>query len=73
MPQENVEVVRRIIDAINRRGVDAVVESVTDDFVADWSNSRGLLSGVHRGRDHAREASSRSSSRGTRSDGSRRS
>jgi ketosteroid isomerase-like protein len=56
MSLENVEVVRRIIDAINRRDIDAVVEWVTDDFVADWSNSRGLLSGVYRARDQAREA-----------------
>jgi ketosteroid isomerase-like protein len=56
MSLENVEVVRRIIDAINRRDIDAVVERVTDDFVADWSNSRGLLSGVYRARDQAREA-----------------
>jgi ketosteroid isomerase-like protein len=56
MSEENVEVVRRIIDAINRRDVDAVVESATDDFVTDWTNSRGLLSGVHRGRDQVRAA-----------------
>ena len=55
MSRENVEVVRRIIDAINRRDVDAVVESATEDVVTDWSNSRGLLSGVHQGRDQARE------------------
>jgi ketosteroid isomerase-like protein len=56
MSQENVEVVRRIIDAINRADIDAVVESATEDVVVDWSNSRGLLSGVHRGREQAREA-----------------
>ena len=56
MSQENVEVVRWIIDALNRRDLDAVVESATDDFVTDWSNSRGLLSGVHHGRDRAKEA-----------------
>ncbi|MGH2961036.1 MAG: nuclear transport factor 2 family protein [Solirubrobacterales bacterium] len=56
MSQENVEVVRGIIDAINRGDIDAVVESATEDFVTDWSNSRGLLSGIHRGRDQVREA-----------------
>ena len=56
MSQENVETVRQILKAINRRDIDAVVESATEDFVMDWSNSRGLLSGVHRGRDQAREA-----------------
>jgi ketosteroid isomerase-like protein len=56
MSQENVEVVRRILDAMNRRDVDAVVDSATEDVVMDWSNSRGLLGGVRQGRDQAREA-----------------
>jgi ketosteroid isomerase-like protein len=56
MSRENVEIVRRIIDAINRRDIDAVVESASADLVMDWSNSRGLLSGIHRGRDKARDA-----------------
>jgi ketosteroid isomerase-like protein len=56
MSWENVEIVRRIIDAINRRDIDAVVESASADLVMDWSNSRGLLSGIHRGRDEARDA-----------------
>ncbi len=56
MSQENVEVVRRIIDAINRADIDAVVESATEDFVMDLSSSRGLLSGVYRGGEQAREA-----------------
>jgi ketosteroid isomerase-like protein len=54
MSRENVEVVRRIIDAINRGDIDAAMELASQDFEADWSNSRGLLSGVHRGRDQAR-------------------
>jgi ketosteroid isomerase-like protein len=56
MSQENVEIVRRMLDAINRGDVDAAIESASDDFEADWSNSRGLLSGVHRGRGEARES-----------------
>ena len=56
MSQENVEIVRRILEAINRRDIHAVVESATQDFVMDWSNSLGLLSGVYQGRDQAREA-----------------
>jgi ketosteroid isomerase-like protein len=55
MSQGNVEVVRRILGAINRGDVDAAIESASEDFEADWSNSRGLLSGIHRGRDEARE------------------
>jgi ketosteroid isomerase-like protein len=54
MSQENIAVVRRILDAINRGDVDAAIESASEDFEADWSNSRGLLSGIHRGRDEAR-------------------
>jgi ketosteroid isomerase-like protein len=52
--QENVEIVRRMLDAINRGDVDAAIEPASEDFEADWSNSRGLLSGIHRGRDEAR-------------------
>jgi ketosteroid isomerase-like protein len=55
-PEENVEVVRRILDAINRRNIDAVIESATEDFLADWTNSRGLLAGVYQGRAQARRA-----------------
>jgi ketosteroid isomerase-like protein len=56
MSQRNVEIVRRLFDAISRGDVDTVAELATEDFEADWSNSRGLLSGVHRGRDEARES-----------------
>jgi ketosteroid isomerase-like protein len=56
MSQENVEVVRRIINAINRGDIDAAMESASQGFEADWSNSRGLLSGVHSGRAQARES-----------------
>ncbi len=37
MPQENVELVERLIDAFNRRDVDAFVEITTPDF--EWSTS----------------------------------
>jgi ketosteroid isomerase-like protein len=56
MAQENVEIVRRIIGAISRGDIDAAFECASQDFEADWSNSRGLLSGVHRGRDQARDS-----------------
>jgi ketosteroid isomerase-like protein len=45
MPGANVEVVRRIIDAVNRRAFDSAVELVSDDVEADWTNSRGVESG----------------------------
>jgi ketosteroid isomerase-like protein len=55
MSQENVEIVRRIIDAINRGDIDTAVEAVSQDCEANWSNSRGPLSGIYRGRDQTRE------------------
>jgi ketosteroid isomerase-like protein len=55
MSQENVELVRGIIDAINRGDIDSATEAAHRDFEADWSNSRGPLSGVYRGREQVRE------------------
>src|SRR5688572_31014744 len=50
---ENVDVVRRAVDAINRADFDAVVDAMTDDFELDFSNSRGPMSGVY-GREQIR-------------------
>jgi ketosteroid isomerase-like protein len=55
MPADNVEVVRGVIDALNRGDVDGAMEAVSTDCEIDWSNSRGVLKGVYRGRDEARE------------------
>ena len=52
---ENVEVVRRVIDAINRADFEAVVASFSADFEFDFSNSRGPMSGVYHGRDGAKD------------------
>ncbi len=52
---ENVAVVKRVIDAFNRADFDRVVESVSEDFEFDFSNSRGPTSGIYRGRDGIRE------------------
>jgi ketosteroid isomerase-like protein len=52
---EAVDVVKGVIDAVNRGDLDAVVESCSQDFEFDFSNSRGPLSGVYRGRDGLRE------------------
>jgi len=52
---ENVEVVRRMIDAFNRGDLDAVLDGSSDDFEFDFSHSRGPLSGVYRGTDDARD------------------
>jgi ketosteroid isomerase-like protein len=53
---ENREIVRGVLAAVSRGDLDAALESAHDDFEVDWTNSRGLLSDVHRGRDQAREA-----------------
>jgi hypothetical protein len=55
MSRENVEIVRRSTDAYNRRDLDGIVEDWTPDAVLDWSNSRGIEAGVHRGHDEIRE------------------
>jgi ketosteroid isomerase-like protein len=54
MSQENVEIVRRSTDALNRRDLDGLVENWATDAVVDWSNSRGPESGVYRGHDEIR-------------------
>ena len=51
---DDVEVVRRVLDAFTRADVDAVLEASSEDFEFDFSNSRGPLSGVYRGVDEAR-------------------
>ena len=51
MSRENVEIVRRAIDATNRRDIDGALEAAADDFQMDWSNSIGPLKGVYRGRE----------------------
>jgi hypothetical protein len=39
--QENVEIVRRAIEAFNRGDFDAALENVSPDATVDWSHSRG--------------------------------
>ena len=56
MSQENIEVVRSIIDSINAGDLDRADEAIHEDFEADWSNSIGPHGGgVYRGREQARE------------------
>jgi ketosteroid isomerase-like protein len=45
MSQENVEVVRRSIDALNRRDLDAASRYVDPAIDMDWSRFRGLEAG----------------------------
>jgi ketosteroid isomerase-like protein len=50
MSQENVEVVRRGMEAFNRRDLTAWLASFSSDAEIDWSRARGPLKGVYRGR-----------------------
>ena len=52
--RENVETVRRAYDAINRRDIEAALDSFYDDAEHDWSHSVGPDRGVYRGREEAR-------------------
>ena len=51
MSQENVEVVRRAIEAFNQRDVDEMVRDWDPEIEVDWSRSRGLNSGIYRGQE----------------------
>ena len=54
MSQDNVELVRRVFELINRGDVDAALEVAADDVEMDWSNSIGPAKGVYRGKDEVR-------------------
>jgi ketosteroid isomerase-like protein len=49
MSQENVETVKRAIEAFNRRDLDAIDDH--PDVEVDWSRSRGVEAGIYRGRE----------------------
>jgi ketosteroid isomerase-like protein len=49
MSRENVEVVRDVILAFNRRDFEAMQALNHPDVQVDWSASRGLEAGVYRG------------------------
>jgi ketosteroid isomerase-like protein len=51
MSQENVEVVRAVIDAFNRRDLEAWQALSHPDVETDWSASNGLEAGIYRGRE----------------------
>jgi len=50
---ENVEIVRRSLDAYSRRDVDTLRMLNHPGLELDWSASRGSLAGVYRGLDEA--------------------
>src|SRR4051794_37671352 len=54
MSQENVEIVRRTIDAFNRRDLDGAMRDTDAEVELDWSRSRGLQAGVYRGQEASR-------------------
>ena len=49
MSQENLEVVRRNLEAFNRRDLRAWLATFRSDGEMDWSRARGPLKGVYRG------------------------
>jgi ketosteroid isomerase-like protein len=51
MSEANVELARAAIDAFNRGDLEWLLERIDDDFVFDWTRSRGPLAGIYRGRD----------------------
>ena len=51
MSQENVEVVRRSLEAWNRGDLATVSDLWRSDGEIDWSRSRGPLKGIYRGRE----------------------
>ena len=53
MSQENVDLVRRAIEAYSRRDLKTLRLLNAPDLELDWSASRGALAGVYRGLDEA--------------------
>jgi ketosteroid isomerase-like protein len=49
MSPENVEIVRRAIDAFDQRDLDAALREVDPEVEVDWSRSAGLEAGIYRG------------------------
>ena len=54
MSHENVEIVRRAIEAFNRRDFDEALQDVAPDATVDFSHSRGPDAGVYVGHDAIR-------------------
>jgi ketosteroid isomerase-like protein len=48
MSQENVEIARRVFDALTRDDVPAAMKDTAPDFVFDFSRSRSFDGGVYR-------------------------
>ena len=54
MAAENVEIIRRGIDAFNRRDLDELLQGYDPDAEVDLSRSPGLQAGIYRGREAVR-------------------
>jgi uncharacterized protein len=54
MTEQNVELVRRAIDAYNRRDFETMERLNHSDIELDWSASRGLQAGVYHGWEEVR-------------------
>jgi ketosteroid isomerase-like protein len=54
--QENVELVRRVIEAWNRGDIDGWLDQATSDFVWIPAGPAAVERSVYRGRDEVREA-----------------
>jgi ketosteroid isomerase-like protein len=48
MSQENVEIIRAVIDAYNRADWDAALKDSAPDFELDWSRALGPQRGIYR-------------------------
>ena len=48
MSQENVEIARAVINALDRGDIDAALKDAAPDFVFDFSRSVGLEAGVYK-------------------------
>ena len=53
MSRENLELVQRAFEALNRRDVDAFLEGTHPEVVTDWSRALGPQGGIYRGREAA--------------------
>ena len=51
MSRENIELTRQVIEAYNRRDIEAIRALNDPDVELDWSASRGFDAAVYRGRD----------------------
>lgn len=55
MPKENVELVRRVFDSVNRRDINGMLLEARPDIEVDMSESSAPYSAVHRGHEELRE------------------